>query len=444
MPETKEPPPTVDHKPHAAFFRQSGWLMVTNIVGGMATLCVHPLSKKMDDSEYTAFIALLAMVVCLPTIPFQSVAAQQTAQKLAINRPRQLAGMLRIAWFWTFLVWVAGASVLFAYRNHIAQIWQLPSVTSLLVTLPVLLASLLMPMFFGAVQGRQDFFWLGWAQLLSGVGRLIFAAIFVLAFHAGATGMMTGALIGVGLGAVIGIWRTRDLWTAPAEPFEWKPLMRQVVPLLLGFGAFQFLFGSDSLFTKAYFSGDAMKPYMAAGTLSRGLLWIVLPMATVMFPKLVHAHTKSEKTNLFNIVILGTAVMGICGWIGLYVAGPIAVRIVYSAKDVAGTMALIPWYAGAMVPLAMSTVMVNDLLARAKYQVVPFMVALAVADGLTMPYMLSHYHDRGLVVPLQTIGVFNLLLFGVCAVFTWGKFGQKKSEPAPIPAAATTRDDATA
>jgi O-antigen/teichoic acid export membrane protein len=255
--------------------------------------------------------------------------------------------------------------------------------------------------------------------------------------------MMAGALIGVGIGAVIGIWRTRDLWSAPAEPFEWKPLMRQVVPLLLGFGAFQFLFASDTMFTKAYFSGEAMKPYVAAGTLSRGLLWIVLPMATVMFPKLVHAHTKSEKTNLFNIVILGTAVVGICGWIGLCVAGPIAVRIVYSAKDIAGTMALIPWYAGAMVPLAMSTVMVNDLLARAKYQVVPFMVALAVADGFTMPYMLSHYHDRGLVVPLQTIGVFNFLLFGVCAVFTWYKF-PKKSAPAPIPATATTRDDAAA
>jgi hypothetical protein len=413
---TKDAIPTVDHKPHAAFFRQSGWLMIANIVGGMATLCVHPLSKKMPDSEYTAFVALLV--------------AQQTAQKLAMDRPRQLAGMIRIAWFWTFIVWAAAATIIFLHRNDIVKSWNLPSVTGLLVTLPVLLASLWMPMFFGAVQGRQDFFWLGWAQMLSGLGRFMFAALFVLAFHAGAAGMMTGALIGVGMGAVIGIWRTRDLWSAPAEPFEWKPLMRQVVPLLLGFGAFQFLFGSDTMFTKAFFSGDAMKPYVAAGTLSRGLLWIVLPMATVMFPKLVHAHTKSEKTNLFNIVILGTAVMGICGWIGLCVAGPIAVKIVYSAKDVSGTMALIPWYAGAMVPLGMATVMVNDLLARAKYQVVPFMVALAVVDGFTMPFMLSHFPGR-LEVPLQTIGVFNLLLFGVCAFFTWGKFAQK-SAPASV------------
>jgi hypothetical protein len=442
MPETKEAALTIDHKPHAAFFRQSGWLMIANIVGGLATLCVHPLNKKMDPAEYSAFGVLLMMTAVLPTIPFQMVFAQQTAQKLAIDRPRQLAGMMRIAWLGTFIVWAVAATIIFLRRNDIAAGWHLPSVTGLLVTLPVLLASIWMPMFFGGVQGRQDFFWLGWAQLLSGVGRLAFAAFFVLVFHAGAAGMMTGALVGVGLGAMIGIGRTRDLWSAPSEPFEWKPLMRQVVPLLLGFGAFQFLFASDTMFTSAHFTGDTMKPYIEAGTLSRGLLWVVLPMATVMFPKLVHAHTKSEKTNLFNIVILGTAIMGVCGLIGLWAFGPIAIKIVYSSTDVPAAMALIPWYAAAMVPLGMATVMVNDLMARAKFQVVPFMVALAVADGFTMPYMLSHYHERGLVVPLQTIGVFNLLLFGVCALFTWGKFGQKKSEPARIPATAATRDDA--
>jgi len=401
MPETKEAVPTVDHKPHAAFFRQSGWLMIANIVGGLMTLCVHPLSKKISDSEYSAFGVLLMVVACLPTIPFQMVFAQQTAQKLAIGRERQLAGMIRIAWLWTFIVWAVAATVVFVFRDQITNSWHLPSTMGLVVTLPLILASLWMPMFFGAVQGRQDFFWLGWAQMLSGIGRFVFAAFFVLVLGAGAAGMMTGALIGVVIGAVIGIWRTRDLWSAPAEPFDWKSLMRQIAPLLLGFAAFQFLFASDTMFTKAYFSGDAMKPYVAAGTLSRGLLWIILPLATVMFPKLVHAHAKAEKTNLFSVVILGAAVLGICGMIGLCVAGPIAIRIVYSAKDVPDTMALIPWYAGAMVPLGMANVMVNDLMARAKFQIVPFMVLLAIGYGVAMPYMLSHFPGR-LQVPLQT------------------------------------------
>ena len=42
--------------------------------------------------------------------------------------------------------------------------------------------------------------------------------------------------------------------------------------------------------------------------------------------------------------------------------GPIVVKIVYKESYVAATTALLPWYAGAMVPLALANVLVNDLL----------------------------------------------------------------------------------
>lgn len=416
--------PTIDHKPHATFFRQSGWLMIANIVGGLMTLGVHPLNKYIPDSEYTAFGVLLLMVSCLPTMPLQMVFAQQSALALATGRERQLAGMIRLAWLWTFVVWALGALAIFVFRGAIVNRWQLPGATGLLVTLPLLLASLWVPMFSGVLQGRQDFFWQGWASIVGGGGRLVAAAFIVLVLAGGAAGMMMGTLIGVGLSATIAIWRTRDLWSLPAESFDGKNLMRQIMPLMFGFGACQFLFTSDTMFAKAYFSPDAMKPYIAAGTLSRGLLWLVLPLAAVMFPKIVHSSAKREKNNLFRLVVLGTAVLGVCGMIGLWVVGPLLVKILYKSNDVAGTMALIPWYAGAMVPLAMANVMVNDLLARSRFGVVPFMVLLAGIYGFTLPFMLNHFPGR-LEIPLQTLGVFNLLLFGVCALFTWWK------KPAP-------------
>jgi hypothetical protein len=162
-----------------------------------------------------------------------------------------------------------------------------------------------------------------------------------------------------------------------------------------------------------------MKPYIVAGTLSRALLWLVMPLASVMFPKLVQSRVKSEKTNLFGLVVLGTAVLSVCGALGLWLVGPLVVRFVAHASDVSATMALLPWYAGAMVPLAMANVMVNDLLARGRFTVVPFMAALALAYGFTLPAMLNHFPGR-LEVVLQTLGVFNLLLFGTCAWFVWG------------------------
>ena len=55
-----------------------------------------------------------------------------------------------------------------------------------------------------------------------------------------------------------------------------------------------------------------MKPYVAAGTLSRGpFLWFVLPLAaSVMFPKAggFKSSAKGQKSDLFGLVVIGTAV----------------------------------------------------------------------------------------------------------------------------------------
>jgi len=120
-------------------------------------------------------------------------------------------------------------------------------------------------------------------------------------------------------------------------------------------------------------------------------------------------------------------VLSVCGALGLWLVGPLVVRFVAHASDVAATMKLIPWYAGAMVPLALANVMVNDLLARGRFGVVPFMVALAAAYGFALPWMLNHYPGR-IEIVLQTLGVFNFLLFAICAWFIWGMKEKTKLE----------------
>jgi O-antigen/teichoic acid export membrane protein len=147
-------------------------------------------------------------------------------------------------------------------------------------------------------------------------------------------------------------------------------------------------------------------------------LWLVLPLAAVMFPKLVHSSAKSEKSNLFGLVILGTAVLSIGGAIGLWVLGPWVVKIVYKPEDVAGTVALLPWYTGAMIPLALANVIANDLLARGKFKAVPWMVVVGIGYAITLPLLLKQFPGRMEVV-LQTLAGFNVLLLLVCTWFTY-------------------------
>ena len=403
--------------------------MIANIVGGLFTMGVHFLNKRISAGEYSTFVTLLMVTVCVPTIPLQMVLAQQSAKALAENRRGELAGMIRLAWLGTTLLWLAGAVVVFFFQDQIAAAWQLPNKSGLWVTMLVVLASLWMPVFNGAMQGKQDFYAMGWAAIGGGIARLLIASLLVVSFASGATGMLLGALVGICLLAAVAMWRTRDLWAARAEAFDKKSFFAQVVPLMLGFAAMQFMFSSDTMFASAYFSREEMKPYGAVGTLARALLWLVLPMAAVMFPKLVHANAKSEKSNLFGLVLGGTGLLTLCGAAGLWLVGPIVIKLIYKEGDVAMAMRLLPWYAFAMVPLAMSNVLVNDLMARMRFAVVPWMAALAVVYGFALTWALRHWPGK-LEVLLQTLGLFNLLLLAVCGIFTWS--GRAKVKAAAI------------
>jgi O-antigen/teichoic acid export membrane protein len=140
----------------------------------------------------------------------------------------------------------------------------------------------------------------------------------------------------------------------------------------------------------------------------------------------VQSNARREKSNLFGLVVLGTAGLLVCGGLGLWLMGPLAIKNIYKSTYL-GAVTLIPWYALAMVPLAMANVLVNDLLARGRFGVVPFMLLLAVAYGFTLPWILNHHPGR-IELVLQTLAVFGTLLFGLCAWFTWGV--KRKAEAA--------------
>jgi O-antigen/teichoic acid export membrane protein len=419
---TQQMPAAAASAKHASFFRQSGWLMIANIAGGALALGVHFLNKKIPDTEYSIFGTLLMVTAFLPTMPLQMVFAQQTASALVWQREGQLAAMIRRATLGIIAVWFLMAAGVLLFRGVIMQAWELPSVMPLVVTLLAVLVALLSPLYTGVLQGKQDFLWMGWAAIASAAGRVGIAAVLVLAFAGGATAMLLGAFLGMAAGLLIALWRSRELWSRRIEAFDGRSLWRQVGPLILGFGVCQFMFTTDTMYAKAFFSGDEMKRYVAAGTLSRALLWLVLPLAAVMFPKLVHSSAKAEKSNLFGLVILGTGGLAICGALGLWVLGPLVVKVVYKAEDVTGTVALLPWYTGAMIPLALANVMANDLLARGRFKAVPWMVVVGVGYAVTLPLLLKQFPGRMEVV-LQTLGGFNVLLLVVCAWFTWRKSG---------------------
>lgn len=420
---TPRAPASAPPRSRQAFFRQSGWLMIASIGGGVLFYFVHFLSKKISVEEYGAFGVMLAVAMCVPNLPLQMVFAQQTASALATGRERALAGMIRLAWLGTLGLALLFVLAVALWHTQIISAWKLPGAAGLWITAAVVLLSFWFPMFSGLMQGQQNFLWLGWANILNALGRLSVAACLVLVFAGASTSMIAGVALGLLVGVALGVWQTRGLWSLRAAPFNVRELLAQIVPLMLGFGAVQFLFTADTLFVKVYFTDEQSGYYVGAGTLSRALLWLVLPLATVMFPKIVHSLARSEKSNLLGLVMLGTILLAAGGALGLTVLGPFIIRIAFKASYVPVASAILPWYAWAMVPLSLANALVNNLLARSHFRIVPLLLLLAIGYGVA----LTHFHDS-LITVLKTLGLFNLLLLAACAWFTW-RPGRQSSPP---------------
>jgi O-antigen/teichoic acid export membrane protein len=399
----------------ASFFRQSGWLMFATVVGGLFFTAVHFLSKFIPEAEYGQFGVFLSVAMFIPALPLQMVLAQQTARALALHREHELSGLIRAAWLGTFVIWLVAVGVVLLFQGPIMAQWKITNPAALYLTLPVLLFTVWLPMFSGVLQGQQNFLSLGWSGMANGVGRLAIAAFAVLVLHYFASGMMLGMLIGLGIAVLIAIWPTRSLWLSSPQSFEWRSLLRQIVPLTLGFGAYQFLLTADTMFVKTYFSSDEAAYYVSAGTLSRASMWLVGPLAAVMFPKIVHAKAKAEKSDLMGIVLIGTLVLAAGGATGLWVLGPWVVRFMFKPSYLEAASVLLPWYAWAVVPLAVANVLLNNLLARSLFKVVP---ALCVLVGV-YAFALTQFRDTPVTV-IKTLGVCNVLLLAVCAYYTWG------------------------
>jgi O-antigen/teichoic acid export membrane protein len=416
----------------ASFFRQSGWLMIANIAGGFLNWGVHFLQKALPESvrasEYGAFGVFLSVAMVLPTMSFQMVMAHQTALALATNRKAELTRLIRRVIAGSIVICALLCIAVLLFQQPILEHWKIKSSLGLWITLIVVLFSFWMPLFWGVLQGEQNFFSLGWSMMSNGAGRLVLGLACVLGLVAYssakgsglplgtyAAGMMIGVAAGMGLATSIAAWKTRALWLgSPSAPFGWRALAREAVPPMLGFAAFQFLFTADQMFVKAYFTGPVAGVYFSAGTLSRALMWLVGPLASVMFPRIVQSRAKAEKTNLVTLVLVGTAVLAGVGALGLGLFGPLVVRMVYGEEFVSQAKVFLPWYAGAMVPLAVANVLLSNLLAKSSFKVAIPVCLLAVAYG----FALRHFHATPVMV-LQVLGAANLLLLLICGWFSW-------------------------
>jgi O-antigen/teichoic acid export membrane protein len=198
-------------------------------------------------------------------------------------------------------------------------------------------------------------------------------------------------------------------------PFNWRGWLKRVGPLTLGLGAAQFMLSADMIFVRHFFPEERTAYYAAAGMIGRALVFFTQPLTAVMFPKLVHSAARSQKTDVLARVLGVTLLLGVAAAIGCTLFPSLPLRIVYDKSYLDVATPLVPWFVWSMVPLTLSIVLINSLMAHARFaSVIPLViVALGYATALYF------FHDSFIMV-IRTLGIFSSLMVGVCVWFTWG------------------------
>lgn len=404
------------------FYRQSSWMIAAVTTAGVFMYAVHFPAWTMPRAEYGVFAALLAILnlMMIPSIGLQTIFTQQTAAALDVTRQQQLTGLVRTILFGTFLLWLGAVVIVFIFRHGIIEQLRIQNPAGLWITVLAGLPMLWLPIIQGLLQGRQNFLWLGWIAIFNGFGRFVAVLITVVLLNGHAASGITGALIGMVIALALGLWQTRSLWKGPSLSIDWRPWLARVVPLTIGLAASQFLFAADMIAVQAFFDEDTGL-YGAAGTIARGLVVFTGPMVMVMFPKVVQSAARSEETNVLAQALLATAFLGGLAALGCTLFAELPFRIM-NKPDYLPITPLIPWFAWSMLPLAVSNVLLNNLLARGEYRVVPWAVGLAVAYAVALVLFGTHFRTDNRFADfrsvVQILGVFNLLFLSLLITFS--------------------------
>lgn len=423
-------------------------MVLASFLGGVFMTAVHIIAAKdftsphlgpltafppLDKGAYGLFYTLVLVLgyIGIPAAGLQTIVAQQTAMTVTEGQRRELRGVIRVLLGATLVIWALGALAAFLFRSELLAEFKIKDPAALSITLLAGLVLLWSPVLSGVLQGQQNFLWLGSVGVLHGFGRCLAIFIIVRLLGAGVAGAMTAVLAGALLTLLISAWQTRFVWRGAADSFLWRPWLKRVVPLTLGIGATTLMMTADMILVRSVFNADQTGFYSAAGVLGRALAYFTGPMAAVMFPKIVQSAARAERTDVLAQALGATFLLGGAGALFCTLFPAVPLRIMYDQSFLV-IQPLVPWFAWGILPLTLSNVLINNLLARSRFGVVPWLLAFALSYSAVLLFLSRKLNVGAELDAFKTIvralGSFGLLTLIVSAWFTWRTTEHTRSE----------------
>lgn len=414
----------------SSFFRQSGWMIIATMLMGGCMMLVHSVTAppNMSATEYEAFAALLKLqlLITIPASALQTIFVQKSSAALTTGENHQLNNATRAFTSGIFLIWGMLFLVVLLKQIGIITLFKVTDPLALYFNVGLVLSQLWLSVARGVLQGKQNFFGLGWTLILDGFIRITSLVAIVKLLHGQSAGAMLAAVLGQVSALIFGFYWIRETLLGPSAPYPWKDWLRQLLPLIGGTGGIIFLSSFDVPFVQATFAAGQTKLYQAGQNIGFALFQFTAPLAVVMFPKVAQSVAKAEKSDVLRLTLISTAVMGgICA-LAATLLPQLPLRMLYfRSEEMWAAAPLVPHFAWCMLFLTLANVVVGGLLARKEYAFVPWLVLLSLGYVYAMmrlhPWLPQLDSFEAYRIIINTMTAFNFSAFIISIWFAWGR-----------------------
>lgn len=361
------------------------------------------MGRMLGPSDYGVLIALFSLfyIISVPSATIQTVAMKFTSfvkNQGALEKITSLLLYLTKRVFWLGLV----SFFIFAILSKpIASYLKIDSPYLVILTMASLLFIFLLPINRGILQGLQNFKGLSINSIIDPLFKLILGVILVF-LGLKVFGALLGLIFGIFFAYVFSFIPLKNILKKREKEEKPKGLFRYTGWVFLAMLLITLASNLDILLIKHFWDGEEAGLYAALSMMGKIILFISLPVVSVMFPMISDLYERKERhylilINSFVLVVaLGAAVLAI------YIIAPgLSVKILYGTKylKIAPYLGL---FGFAILLYALINVFVNYYLS-----VKNFLFLIPITLFLTLEVILLwFFHDSFFTIIRVLIAVF--------------------------------------
>jgi O-antigen/teichoic acid export membrane protein len=255
--------------------------------------------RLLGRDVYGEFAALLTifMILTVPTNSLQAMLAKKVAEFRMAGSEGDIREItlqcLRICLFAAVLV----VLIFLAIGRPVANYLHIDEVTPVIICGIAIASTLLLPVFYGVMQGYLWFIWLGNIFFAYAAGRFVFGWLFIKVGW-GLSGALLGGAVSSVLVIAVSAYAIRRVFTRERTEnrFRLREIGRSYLPFIIANGIFFLLVSVDTIIVKRKFSASIAGDYACAAFLGRIILYFPSSVGIVIFPKMVESHVSGQDT----------------------------------------------------------------------------------------------------------------------------------------------------